>query len=170
MSESLLWRFGYGLELSGAEICGADRIDGKQAAALVRDGAICVRGHCGADLQLVACGAFQLQQALKASDRLQQRGVAHSLIYLLEPGRFRIARDAHEAEIMADASVLESLFPVRVQGRVFLTHTRPEVLLGHARLLDLGPARTVALGYVNQGGTLDTEALLFANHCTWADA
>ena len=144
--------------------------DGKQAAALVRDGAICVRGHCGADLQLVACGAFQLQQALKASDRLQQRGVAHSLIYLLEPGRFRIARDAHEAEIMADPSVLESLFPARVQGRVFLTHTRPEVLLGHARLLDLGPARTVALGYVNQGGTLDTEALLFANHCTWADA
>ena len=144
--------------------------DGKQAAALVRDGAICVRGHCGTDLQLVACGAFQLQQALKASDRLQQRGVAHSLIYLLEPGRFRIARDAHEAEIMADASVLESLFPARVQGRVFLTHTRPEVLLGHARLLDLGPARTVALGYVNQGGTLDTEALLFANHCTWADA
>ncbi|QQD20870.1 xylulose 5-phosphate 3-epimerase [Oceanospirillaceae bacterium ASx5O] len=144
--------------------------DGKQAAALVRDGAICVRGHCGADLQLVACGAFQLQQALKASDRLQQRGVAHSLIYLLEPGRFRIARDAHEAEIMADASVLESLFPARVQGRVLLTHTRPEVLLGHARLLDLGPARTVALGYVNQGGTLDTEALLFANHCTWADA
>ncbi|QQD23577.1 xylulose 5-phosphate 3-epimerase [Venatoribacter cucullus] len=145
-------------------------LDGKQAAALVRDGAICVRGHCGADLQLVACGAFQLQQALKASDRLQQRGVAHSLIYLLEPGRFRIARDAHEAEIMADASVLESLFPARVQGRVLLTHTRPEVLLGHARLLDLGPARTVALGYVNQGGTLDTEALLFANHCTWADA
>ncbi|UZK03005.1 xylulose 5-phosphate 3-epimerase [Venatoribacter cucullus] len=144
--------------------------DGKQAAALVRDGAICVRGHCGADLQLVACGAFQLQQALKASDRLQQRGVAHSLIYLLEPGRFRIARDAHEAEIMADASVLESLFPARVQGRVLLTHTRPEVLLGHARLLDLGPARTVALGYVNQGGTLDTEGLLFANHCTWADA
>src|SRR5690606_41741614 len=76
--------------------------DGKQAAALVRDGAICVRGHCGADLQLVACGAFQLQQALKASDRLQQRGVAHSLIYLLEPGRFGIARDAHEAEIRSE--------------------------------------------------------------------
>ncbi len=144
--------------------------DGKQAAALVRDGAICVRGHCAAELQLVACGAFQLQQALKASDRLKEKGVSHSLIYVLEPGRFRIARDEHEAAVQADASVLEALFPARVQYRVLLTHTRPEVLLGHARLLDLGPTRTVALGYVNQGGTLDTEALLFANRCTWADA
>ncbi len=144
--------------------------DGKQAAMLVQDGAICVRGNCAAELQLVACGAFQLQQALKASDRLKEKGVAHSLIYLLEPGRFRSPRDEYEAAVQADPSVLDALFPARVQQRVFLTHTRPEVLLGHARMLDLGPKRTVALGYVNQGGTLDTEALLFANRCTWADA
>ena len=144
--------------------------DGKQAAALVQDGAICVRGNCASDLQLVACGAFQLQQALKASDRLKEKGVAHSLIYLLEPGRFRIARDEFEQNIQADPQVLDSLFPARVQQRVFMVHTRPEVILGHCRMLDLGPQRTVALGYVNQGGTLDTEGLLFANRCTWADA
>lgn len=144
--------------------------DGKQAAALVQDGAICVRGNCASELQLVACGSFQLVQALKASDRLKAMGVSHSVIYLLEPGRFRVPRDDYEAAIQADPSVLESLFPARVQQRVFLTHTRPEVLLGHTRMLDLGPQRTVALGYVNQGGTLDTEALLFANRCTWADA
>ncbi len=144
--------------------------DGKQAAALVQDGAICVRGNCASDLQLVACGAFQLQQALKASDRLKEKGVAHSLIYLLEPGRFRIARDEFEQNIQADPQVLDSLFPARVQQRVFMVHTRPEVILGHCRMLDLGPQRTVALGYVNQGGTLDTEGLLFANRCTWADS
>ncbi|MFC3678862.1 phosphoketolase family protein [Bacterioplanoides pacificum] len=144
--------------------------DARQAEALVQDGAICVRGHCGSELQLVACGAFQLQQALKASDRLKEKGVAHSLIYLLEPGRFRTPRDGYEAEMQASESVMEALFPARVQQRVLLTHTRPEVLLGHARMLDLGPQRCVALGYVNQGGTLDAEGLLFANRCTWADA
>jgi len=144
--------------------------DGKQAAMLVQDGAVCVRGNCAAELQLVACGSYQLQQALKASDRLKEKGVSHSVIYLLEPGRFRVPRDGYEAEIQVDPSVLDALFPARVQQRVFLTHTRPEVLLAHARMLDLGPARTVALGYINQGGTLDTEALLFANRCTWADA
>lgn len=144
--------------------------DARQAEALVQDGAICVRGHCGSELQLVACGAFQLQQALKASDRLKEKGVAHSLIYLLEPGRFRTPRDGYEAGLQASESVMEALFPARVQQRVLLTHTRPEVLLGHARMLDLGPQRCVALGYVNQGGTLDAEGLLFANRCTWADA
>lgn len=144
--------------------------DARQAEALVQDGAICVRGHCGSELQLVACGAFQLQQALKASDRLKEKGVAHSLIYLLEPGRFRTPRDGYEAGMQASESVMEALFPARVQQRVLLTHTRPEVLLGHARMLDLGPQRCVALGYVNQGGTLDAEGLLFANRCTWADA
>ena len=36
------------------------------------------------------------------------------------------------------------------------------------RPLDLGPARTLALGYINQGGTLNSEGMLFANKCTWA--
>ena len=144
--------------------------DARQAEALVQDGAICVRGHCGSDLQLVACGAYQLQQALKASDRLKQKGVAHSVIYLLEPGRFRVPRDGYEAESIATQPVLDTLFPATVKQRVFMTHTRPEVLLAHARLLDLGPHNTVALGYINQGGTLDADGLLFANRCTWADA
>lgn len=145
-------------------------LDARQSEALVQDGAVCVRGHCGSELQLVACGAHQLQQALKASDRLKQKGVAHSLIYLLEPGRFRVPRDGYEAERQASDSVMNALFPAAVKQRVFLTHTRPEILLAHTRLLDLGPKNTLALGYVNQGGTLDAEGLLFANRCTWADA
>lgn len=146
------------------------QFDAQQSVKLVEDGAVCVRGHCGAALQMVACGAYQLQQALKASDRLREHNVAHSVIYLLEPGRFRIPRDEYEAAAMASDDVVSALFPSSVQYRVFVTHTRPEVILGHARRLDLGPEKTLALGYVNQGGTLDTEGLMFANRCTWADA
>lgn len=140
----------------------------RQATQLVQDGAVCVRGHCGAELQLVACGALQLQQMLKASDRLRQQRVSHSLVYLLEPGRFRQPRDRWEAEVVADPAVLQALFPARVRYRLLLTHGRAEPLLACCRLLDLGPQRTRALGYINRGGTLDSETLLFVNACSWA--
>ncbi|WP_430461123.1 xylulose 5-phosphate 3-epimerase [Thalassolituus sp. LLYu03] len=139
-----------------------------QAQQLVQDGAVCVRGHCGAEIQLVACGAVQLKQMLKASDRLRQQRVAHSLMYVLEPGRFRSARDVWEGDIVADTAVLQALFPARVQYRVFLVHTRSEAFLAVCRQLDLGPQKTRALGYINRGGTLGCEELLFVNRCTWA--
>jgi len=146
------------------------QFNAQQAVQLVEDGAIAVRGNCGADLQIVACGSYQLQQALKASDRLTEKDIRHSVIYLLEPGRFRVPRDDFEKQAMASDELISILFPSSVKYRLFMTHTRPEVILGHARMLDLGPARTLALGYINQGGTLDTEGLLFANRSTWADA
>lgn len=141
---------------------------GQQATQLVKDGAICVRGHCGAEIQLVATGAIQLQQALRASDRLKQQRVSHSVVYMLEPGRFRQPRDNWEAEITVDDVVHQALFPKRVQYRLFLTHTRPEMLLAVCRPLDLGPKNTVALGFNNQGGNLNEGEMLFANRCTWA--
>jgi hypothetical protein len=52
--------------------------------------------------------------------------------------------------------------------RVFITHTRPEPFLGALRRLDSGSATTRALEYINRGGTLDTEGLMFANRCSWA--
>ena len=52
--------------------------------------------------------------------------------------------------------------------RLLLCHGRPEIFLGLLRPLDLGPEYTRALGYINHGGTLDTQAMLFANRCTWA--
>lgn len=142
----------------------------QQATQLVQDGAICVRGHCGAEIQLVANGAAQLRQALIASDRLRQQRVAHSVVYLLEPGRFRAARDQWEEEIVADEMVRDALFPQRVQYRVFLTHVRPELLLGVCRPLDLGVNNCSALGFINQGGTLAEGEMLYVNRCTWAHA
>src|SRR5690554_191786 len=140
----------------------------EQATQLSKEGAVCVEGNPEAALQLVAVGAYQLQQGLKAWQRLQEKGVAASLVYLQEPGRFRVARDAYEAAWQASDELRNSLFPSSVEARVFLTHTRPEVLLGHLRGLDLGVGKTAALGYINRGGTLDVHGLLLANGCSWA--
>jgi hypothetical protein len=51
---------------------------------------------------------------------------------------------------------------------VFVTHTRPEPLLGTLQPLHTGRERTVALGFTSQGGTLTVPGLLFINRCTWA--
>lgn len=140
----------------------------EQAQQLVDQGAICLRGNCNADIQLVAIGSYQLQQALLLSDRLSKLEQAHSVVYLLEPGRFREPRDIWEQEIQADKQLSESLFPDRVQQRLFFCHGHGEAVLACCRPLDLGPKKTSALGYINQGGTLDSEGMLFANKCTWA--
>lgn len=143
-----------------------------EAEQLLRDGGLALdwAGH-QADRPravLAAVGAYQLGQVLRASRRLVERAVAHSVVYLLEPGRFRTPRNPREAAHMAPAEVRQRIFPDGVAVRVFLTHTRPEALLGILQPLHTGPS-TVALGYINQGGTLTTAGLLFVNRATWAD-
>lgn len=140
----------------------------EQSKQLVEDGALLVRGSTESEIQLVACGSYQLSHALKASDRLNEHSVKHSVVYVIEPGRFRTPRDSYEAEIMATQETLDTCFPYTVKKRVIFTHTRPEVFIGHARQLDLGPNHSKVLGYINRGGTLDTQALMYANKCTWA--
>lgn len=140
----------------------------EQAQQVVEQGAICLRGHCSAAIQLVAVGSYQLQQALLLSDRLTQKQQSHSVVYLLEPGRFRIPRDEFEQHIQADAQLLTALFPASIEQRLFFFHGHGESLLACCRPLDLGANKTIALGYQNQGGTLDSDGMLFANQCTWA--
>jgi phosphoketolase len=143
-----------------------------QSQQLLEAGAIRVRGNGDAaeSVLLAAAGAYQLAEALRASDRLSARGVAHAVVYLLEPGRFRAARDEREAGAVAGSELRSALFPPSARARVFLTHTRPEPLLGLLRPLDTGPGDSVALGYAGRGGTLDVAGMLFANRCTWAHA
>jgi hypothetical protein len=43
-------------------------------------------------------------------------------------------------------------------------------MLGALRRIDNGPTKTIALGYINRGGTLDRKGMLFANKCSWAHA
>lgn len=116
---------------------------------------------------LTAIGAYQFGEILVASRRLAEREIPHRVVYWLEPGRFRAPRSEAEAAHCAAPAVVERLFPAEMQPRLFLSHTRPEAILGLLGPLHTGP-RTVGLGYINQGGTLSTPGMLFVNRCTWA--
>src|SRR5581483_10777143 len=110
-----------------------------------------------ARILVTAVGAYQLTEAIRASRWLSDRDIPHAVIYLLEPGRFRAARNRREQAHQASASLIDWLYPAAVQPRLFLTHTRPETLLGVLGPLHTGP-HTSGLGYINEGGTLTRRA------------
>jgi len=145
----------------------------EEARRLLRDGGMRLvwAGHDPdhARIVLTAVGGYQLVEALAASARLAERGVAHAVVYLLEPGRFRAPRNEREARHLAPAALRAQLYPESVRPRLFLTHTRPEPMLGALAPLSTG-IRTVGLGFVNQGATLDVDGMLFVNCATWAHA
>ena len=116
---------------------------------------------------LTATGAYQLEEVLKASFRLRQREVPHSVLYMMEPGKFRIPRSEGERSHVASTQLQVELYPRSVPARVFVTHTRPEPLFGVLQPLNTGRDQTAALGFINQGGTLNVPGMLFVNRCTW---
>jgi phosphoketolase len=135
----------------------------KQAAQLAEQGALTLDKTDGAPVQLVAVGAYQLGVCQEVKRTLSKQGIQCHITYLLEPGRFRQPRDPYEQTYVCDVATRTSLFPDDIRLRIFVSHLRPEILLGVCRPLDLGFDRCIALGYRNQGGTLDTEGLLQAN-------
>lgn len=138
------------------------------ADAIVAVGAGHVSGIDGAaQIQLVAIGAYQLQQCVWAAARFAKSGIRVLVTCVVEPGRFRMARDTMEAEFVASDTDLAALFPPGLPC-VIVSHTRPEPMAGVLRRLDLGPLHTRHLGFRNRGGTLNTAGLLFANSATWA--
>lgn len=140
----------------------------KQAELLAAQGAIVLEGDpISAQAILAATGAYQLAAATKARRRLDERGVDSALVYVAEPSRLRTPRDDLEALHVLEDGAVATLFPPGVP-RVFVTHTRPEPFLGALRRIDTGPATTEALGFINRGGTLDIDGMLFANRSTWA--
>jgi phosphoketolase len=120
-----------------------------------------------ARLIVVAVGAYQLMEVLAASRRLTEQEISHIVVCLLEPGRFRAPRSISEAGHQASPEVIARLFPAKVVPRLFMTHTRPETILGLLGPLHTG-AQTAGLGYINQGGTLSTPGMHFVNRCSWA--
>lgn len=116
---------------------------------------------------LTAIGAYQLMDVLNASRRLAEHRIPHAVVYLLEPGRFRAPRSIAEQAHQASPEVIARLFPAKVAPRLFVTHTRPEPILGLLGPLHTGSA-TVGLGYTNHGGTLSTHGMAFVNRCSWA--
>lgn len=141
----------------------------EQAEQLAQDGAIVLAEQQGEQpLLLIASGSYQLAEMQRAAVRLSAAGCAWRLIYLQEPGRFRVPRDRWEQAALAPREVSERLFPASCPYRVLLTHMRPEVARGHLwPILGDGP-RNAVLGYRNRGGTLDEAGMLFANSATWA--
>lgn len=146
--------------------------DAGEAETLARHGALVVDEDTsdGEPLLLIANGAYQLSEAIRACERLRDTGTPFRLVYLQEPGRFRQPRDTLEAESCLTEFERERLFPRRIHRRVALTHMRPEVFRGHLHGLFPDPNRSRVLGYINRGGTLNEAGMLFANRCSWAHA
>jgi phosphoketolase len=144
------------------------RFDGAAATRFVAEGAAPIEGQAeSAQLQIVAIGAYQLEEALKAARRLTEHGRRVLVTAINEPGRFRIPRDPIEARFVATDETVARLFPAAVP-RLIVSHTRPEPMLGLLRRLDGGPNHTAARGYISRGGTLAAAGMLFANRCSWA--
>jgi phosphoketolase len=143
-----------------------------EAEQLLAQGALRLEwaGHDGTPPRLIltAVGAYQLEEVLKASTRLGERQVPHTVIYLLEPSRFRCPRSAGEQRHAAPAQFVAGLYPETTPARLFVSHTRPEVLLGVLQPLHTGYRTTSALGFIGQGGTLTVAGMLFVNRSTWA--
>ena len=116
---------------------------------------------------LTAIGAYQLEEVLKASNRLAERKVPHSVVYMVEPGRFRDPRSRGERTHAVAARLRTELYPDSASARIFVSHTRPEPLLGALQPLFTGFNRTVSLGFINHGGTLNVQGLLTLNRCSW---
>jgi phosphoketolase len=144
------------------------RLDREAANQFVVSGAAHINGDfVSAELQLVAIGAYQLEEALRAAGRMKAHGHQVVVTAICEPGRFRAPRDRLEAAFAASDDEVTALFPPDLP-RVIATHTRPEPMLGILRRIDGGPLRTSARGYISRGGTLDVAGMLFANRCSWA--
>lgn len=121
--------------------------------------------HDNASHAIIAIGAYQLIEVLKASEKLAAEGKAHRVYYMIEPGRFRHARNEGEAA----HCVKDTLLPDSITSLVFVTHTRPELMIGTLRPLWENGRTVKALGFINQGGTLDVAGMLTVNKCSWQD-
>jgi phosphoketolase len=147
----------------------ADLFTAAEARRLVEEGALRLdwAGDDDPEVLLTAVGAYQLEETIKAAARLRLHGIRPAVIYMIEPGRFREPRSETEAENAAPTDLVRDLYPQGVEPRVFVTHTRPFLLAGVLNSLDTGRS-TRWLGFLDAGGTLSTQGMLFVNRCTWA--
>jgi len=141
--------------------------DGEQARRLVREAAFVVRADKKPMLVLTAIGGYQFAEVVRASGRLVEKGVPHSVVCMLEPRRFAEPRSAEEFGCCLTAKERKRFYPDSAQARLFVTHTRSGRIQGLLQSIDTGPG-TLALGYRNEGGTLNEAGMLFVNHQSWA--
>jgi phosphoketolase len=145
--------------------------DQSSSEKLLQDGAIRVKqaeyDAKNAKIVLIAIGAYQLIEIIKASARLKAKSIAHITSYIIEPGKFRTARNNGEQAHLANKNILNNIVPSNIKDIIISSHTRPEVMLG--TLQPLWQDRNVkALGFINCGGTLGVDDMLFVNKASWA--
>lgn len=144
-----------------------------EAKQLMQDGALALPWACSLTGQhqsqviLTAIGSYQLQELLKAVQRLDEKGICSLVNYMQEPGRYRDPRGRRERAYQAPADYVAQLYPPAVPHRVFISHTRPEVMSGLLHPINTGQ-QSIFLGYTNHGGTLDTPGMLYVNRQSWA--
>jgi phosphoketolase len=150
----------------------ADLFTVDEAITLLDQGAIRLdwAGHDVAHQRLIltAIGSYQLEETIKASHRLAACDIPHAVISMLEPGKFHDPRSAREAAHQTPDELREQLYPREVASRIFVVHTRPEVILGVVQPLNTGYGQTKGLGLRGRGGTLLPAGILLVNRCTWA--
>ncbi len=140
---------------------------GDEARQLVKEGALLLRRDANPVVILTAIGGYQLQQTLRAYDRLRERKVDSAVVCMIEPRRFAEPKEAAEVPFCLPAEARERFFPPSVRPRLFVTHTRSGRIQGLLQVIDTGP-QTLALGYRNQGGTYDENGMMFVNDQSWA--
>lgn len=120
-----------------------------------------------AKIAMVAMGAYQLTEVLKASKRLRQADIPHIVSYVQEPGKFRNARSRDEAAFLSSDEIRHHLIPNHIEHVQLVVHTRPEIIAGS--LTDWAGKRSVKqFGFINHGGTLNAGGLLCINASSWA--
>ena len=138
-----------------------------EADAAAETGFAVLNADPGAELQLLAVGAYQLQAVRRAAQHLRYHGVPCSEVAIIEPGLLREGRDAMEQAVVHSDAELARQIPA-ARCRLFVCHGHAEVMTGVLRRLDTGPRTSRFLGYRNRGGTLDTFGMQFANQQSWA--
>ncbi len=144
----------------------------KQSKQLINDGAIVV-SKAGynkekAKIAILVIGSYQLQEAFKASKKLQDKKIAHIISYISQPGKFRNPRNIGEQNNLAKKSVLQKILPKNIDHILIISHTRPEIILGILQPLWQNKKSVKAIGFINNGGTLGIDDMLYINKCSWA--
>lgn len=68
---------------------------------------------------------------------------------------------------MASKEVQVDILPPSIQHVGFVVHTRPEILVGALHHW-FGQRSVGQFGFLNHGGTLDADGLMYVNHSSWA--
>ncbi|MFT6332602.1 MAG: phosphoketolase [Lentimonas sp.] len=142
-----------------------------ESAKLLQEGAVRItkteHNPKNAQIALIAIGAYQLIETLKVSKHLKEKNIAHIVSYIIEPGKFRDARNDGEEKHNASEKIRKDIILDNIKEVILVNHTRPEVMLG--TLQPLWQGRNVkSLGFINNGGTLGIDDMLFVNKCSFA--